>query len=58
MLVVASYISEYGDRLVVCLNEKIIQAKAAIFLKLKSCFLGQKMFYDIFPAKLGGKRKV
>lgn len=30
MLVVASYISEYGDRLVVCLNEKNIQAKAEI----------------------------
>lgn len=30
MLIVPSYIIEYGDRLVVCLNKKIIQAKAEI----------------------------
>lgn len=30
MLVVPSYITEYGDRLVVCLNKRIIQAKAEI----------------------------
>lgn len=34
MLVVPSYIIEYGDRLVVCLNKKVIQAKAEILFSL------------------------